>query len=152
MHVAGRGSGWRVEVGVRIQPEHEQLAPVLGGMSGYAVHRAHGEAVVTSEQDRTSAPASDVVGASAQGARPRGDLRKVTSLVRCMGQVKLNWRGHREITLVHDLMAEFAQALHDPRRSQGGGSHDSARLACADVDRHTDDADVPWSVWASSPL
>jgi hypothetical protein len=69
-----------------------------------------------------------------------------------MGQVKLNWRGRREITLVHDLMAKFAQALHDPRRSQGGGSHDSARLACADVDRHTDDADVPWSVWASSPL
>src|SRR5215210_9270783 len=121
-------------------------------MPGDAVRRADGEAVVTSEQNRTSAPASDVVGASAQGARPRGDLREVTSLVRCMGQVKLNWRGRREITLVHDLMAKGAQALHDPGRAQGSGSHDGARLACADVDRHADNADVPWSAWTSGPV
>ena len=70
MHVAGGCCGRRVKVGVRIQLKHKQLAPDRVGVAGDAVHRAHGEAVVTSEQDRTGARASDVVGASAQSARP----------------------------------------------------------------------------------
>lgn len=108
--------------------------------------------MIASEQDRTGARASNVVGALAQGARPGSDLREVTSLVRCMGQVKLNWRGRREITLVHDLMTEGAQALHDPGRAQGSGSHDGARLACADVDGHADNRNVSWPVSAGSPV
>jgi hypothetical protein len=46
VHVPRRGAGGGVEVGMRVEPQDEELAPGLRRMARHAVHGAHGEAVI----------------------------------------------------------------------------------------------------------
>ena len=64
----------RVEVGMRVEPQHEQRPADFCGMARHAGDAAHRQAVVAAEEDREGAALHRAIGCGVDGARPAGDL------------------------------------------------------------------------------
>src|SRR5262249_52366087 len=54
MHVGGERGRRRVVVGMRIEPEHEELQSLLSPMPGHRIDRTHRQRVIAAEEDRNS--------------------------------------------------------------------------------------------------
>ncbi len=81
VHVAGQRGRGRVVVGMRVEPQHEQLAAGFAPVPRHAVHRAHRQRVIAAEKDRDRAGSRQLVGASAQRPDPALDFAVMPGVV-----------------------------------------------------------------------
>ena len=139
VHVARRRGRRRVEIGMRVEPQHEQRAVDLRGMARDARNAAHRQAVVAAQEHRESAALHRPVGRVLDGACPAGDLGRIERSAR---QADRSIGDRRDVTVIGDLIAERGKRcleLGDPQRCR---AHDAAAAAGADVDRRADQVDI----------
>ena len=151
VHVAGRRGRRRVEIGMRVEPQHEQRPPGLGGMARDARDAAHRQAVVAAEEDREGAALHRAVGrlrrwpASSRRSRPHCAPRPSS---RIDGSATGS-TSPRSTTSIAER-SEGRLDVGDPQRFR---THDAAAAAGAGVDRCADQVDIlDLLVPCSSPI
>ena len=136
VQIAAARRGQRVEVRMRVQPQHELRAPASLRAARDTRHRADRQAVIAAEKDRHVDLVCCVVGRLFDRPGPAHGLREVAE-----GLVRMRHRRDRiglHIAPIADLVPQFAQAGFQPCRSEGVGTHQTARLAGARLQGNTD--------------
>jgi len=134
-----RGRGRRgVEVGVRVEPQHKQLAARLGRMARDAADRAHRQAVVAADHDRRPPGLQRLVGLAADEARPRGDAGVIARRAAQRRDRRLG-RGKREIARILHLVAEAREDARQTGDAQHRRPHRGAGEARPVFDRRPQD-------------
>ena len=135
----GRGLGG-VVVGMGVEPEHGELAALLGAAAGDAADRAHGDGVVAAEEDRHPAALGHAVGVSWSAARPAGDLGQVPA---ALGVARLH-RHAQALDLVQgaavrDAVAEVGEDAREPGGAQRLRAHQGAARGGAELEAGAED-------------
>ncbi len=128
----------RVEVGVRIEPQHPQPPALLAAVARDRGDRADREAVIAAEQDRQAAGAQFAVHGVVHQPVPLGHLGEVTiALDRRQARVA----GAGEVAAIEHLEPLRLERFLQPGDAQRLRAHRCAARAGADVGRRADQRD-----------
>ncbi len=139
-----------VVIGVGVEPQHEQLAPLLLKVARDAVDRAHRQRMIAAEKHRQRAGARHRVGAFARGANPALDFA-VVFRVRGLRAVDEGEIAAQQVAVILHREAKAFEQHGEARGAQGRRPHQRALLRRADLDRHAEQRDasgiavVSWS-------
>ena len=126
----------RVEIGMRVQPQHAQgLAPVAA-MTRDRRDRADAQGMIAAEQNRQPLLAQLSIYRVVHLMVPRRHLRKIAVAVH------LDQSGIRrpaDIAAIHDVEAALRQRRVDAGDAQRLGTHGGAAVAGADIRRRADE-------------
>ncbi|EGE56147.1 hypothetical protein RHECNPAF_7500119 [Rhizobium etli CNPAF512] len=138
VNIAGGGGGRRIEIGMGIEPEHEERATLVGGVTGHAGDAAHGKAVVAAENERKAAGGGDIIDAAFESASEGADGSQIVGL----GMIRqVHRRYDPEIAVIRDIVAEIDQRLVDAGDAQRRGAHGSTSAAGALLQWCADEGD-----------
>src|SRR5947209_6236488 len=137
VYVAGRRGQRRVDVAVRVDPDHPGR---LAARPPDAGDRAHRDRVVAAEHQRKRALRDDVVDDSGQLVADRLDDREVLRVL--LGNARRLGDRDAQVAVVGHRDAELLQRLLQPRVADRRGTHVDAAAVGAQVHRHADDVDA----------
>ena len=136
VHVPGRARLGRVEVAVRVDPDHAARLPCRGGEAG---ERADRDRVVAAEHERPRAFAHGLLD---QRRERRAGLEDLGEEARALVHERERL-GHRrrDVAAVGDREPDLGQPLVEPRVADRRRAHVDAAPGLAEVERCADDRD-----------
>ena len=136
VHVAGGGGLGRVQVAVRVEPEH--AADAAGARE--PAERSQRDGVVAAEHERQRVLLERERDEPGDAAARRLDLRQVARAgVRLLRRLQ---HGGLDVAPVEDVVADRVEPVVEPRVADRGRAHVDAAAAGAEVERGADDRDL----------
>lgn len=124
---------------MRIEPQDEKRAALIGGMARHAGHGAHGQRMIAAQHKRKSAGACSIINSRIESACEGADDLQVVGLW-MMGEVAC--RKRVQITLIRNDMPKFRQGRVHACDTQGSRPHRRTAAAGAFFERCADQRDV----------
>ena len=139
MHVARRRRGRRVEIGMGVQPQHEQLAVGIPAMPGHGADRPHRQAVIAAHEHRNPPALRHLISAVMDQPGPGGDMPGIPASPGVISrQPVIGRRRMRQIAMIGHVVAHFTEQRRQPRRPQRRRPHDRAGLGGAKLQRNAE--------------
>ena len=152
VHIARGAAGRRIDVRMRVQPDHAQQLALMAAMASDGADRSDRQAVVAAHQHRRLPRRQSVCHLVEHGAVPCHHLVQVTRTASCRGP-GIGWAG--QVAAVDHLQAVGAQHLDQAGDAKSIRAHARTPHAGADVSGRTNQADgfqAGWLHGFSTPI
>jgi len=127
----------RVVVGMRIEPQHEQLALLFPPMPRHRIHRPHRQRVIAAEEDRDRAGSRQLMAAATEQTGPALDVPIVVGPVR-RRVVEIGHACDGKVAMIGHVEAEPLEQRQQARRAKRRRPHQRAALGGAHINGSAD--------------